>query len=77
MKGISTSPEQMAVCVNSYSVCAHLDIGMEHMYNEAGEEQKPHGEVDGEEKNKHKKEEEGRRRLDEADRKKIAVELEK
>ena len=47
MKGISTSPEQMAVWVNSFSVCAHLDIAMEHMYNEAGEEQKPHGEVDG------------------------------
>ena len=68
MKGISTSPEQVdvCVCVNSFSV-----------YNEAGEEQKPHGEVDGEEKNKHKEEGEGRRRLDEADRKKIAVELEK
>ena len=47
MKGISTSPEQVAVCVNSFSVCAHIDIGMEHMYNEAGEEQKLHGEVDG------------------------------
>ena len=72
MKGISTSPEQVAVWVNSFSVCA-----MEHMYNEAGEEQKPHGEVDGEEKNKHTEEREGRRRLDEADRKKIAMELEK
>ena len=41
------------------------------MYNEAGEEQNPHGEVDGEEKNKHKEEGEGRRRLDESDRKKI------
>ena len=76
-KGISTSPEQMVVWVNSFSVCAHLDIAMEHMYNEAGEEQKPHGELDGEEKNKHNEEGEGRRRLDEADRKKIAVELEK
>ena len=77
MKGISTNPEQVAVCVNSFSVCAHLDIAMEHMHNEAGEEQKPHGEVDrGGEKNKHKEEGEGRRRLDEADRKKIAVELE-
>ena len=46
------------------------------MYNEVGEEQKPHGEVDGEEKNKHKEEGEGRRRLDVADRKKIAVEVE-
>ena len=58
-------------------VCAHLDIAMEHMYNEAGKEQKPHCEVDGEGKNKHKEEGEGRRRLDEVDRKKIAVELEK
>ena len=77
MKGISTSPEQVAVWVNSFSVCAHLDIAMEHMYNEPGEEQKPHGEVDGEENNKHKEEGEGRRRLDEADRKKVVVELEK
>ena len=29
-KGISTSPEQMVVWVNSFSVCAHLDIAMEH-----------------------------------------------
>ena len=77
MKGISTSPEQVDVWVNSFSMCAHLDIAMEHMYNEAGEEQKPRGEVDGEEKNKHKEEGEERRRLDEADRKKIGVELEK
>ena len=68
-KGISTSPEHVVVWVNSFSVCAHLDIAMEHMYNEAGEEQKPHGEVDGEEKNKHKKEGKGRRRLDETRRK--------
>ena len=77
MKGISTSPEQVAVWVSSFSVCAHLYIAMEHMYNEAGEGQKPHGEVDGEEKNKNKEEGEGRRRLDDADRKKIVVELEK
>ena len=54
MKGISTSPEQVAVWVNSFSVCANLVIITEHMYNEAGEEQKSHCEVDGEEKNKHK-----------------------
>ena len=47
------------------------------MYNEAGEEQKPHRDVDGEEKNNHKEEGGGRRRLDEVDWKKIAVELEK
>ena len=32
MKCISTSTEQVAVWVNSFSVCAHLDIAMEHMY---------------------------------------------
>ena len=62
--------------MNSFSVCAHLDIAMEHMYNEAVEEQKPHGGVDREEKNKLKAEGEGRR-LDEAERKKYAVEMEK
>ena len=77
MKGISTSAEHVAVWVNSFSVCAHLDIAIEHMYNADEVEQKPHGAVDGEEKNKHKEEGEGRRRLDEADRRKIAVELEK
>ena len=46
----------MAVWVNSFSVCAHLDIALEHTYNEAGVKQKPHGEVAGEEKNKHKEE---------------------
>ena len=75
MKGISTSREQVAVWVNSFNLCANLVIVMEHMYNEAGEEQKSHSEVDGEEKNKHKEEGEGRKRLDEADRKKIAVEM--
>ena len=54
----------MAVSVNSFSVCAHLDIAMEQMYRWM-------------EKNKHTEEGEGRRRLDEADRKEIAVELEK
>ena len=40
MKRISTSPEQVAVWVNSFSVCAHLDIAMEHMYDVSEEEQK-------------------------------------
>jgi hypothetical protein len=78
MKGISTSADQVYVWVNSFGVCAHLDIAMEHMYDEAGEEQMPHGGADGEDnKNKHKQEGEGRRRLDEADRRKIEVKLEK
>ncbi len=74
MKGISTSAEQVAVWVNSFSVCAHLDIAMEDMYSEAVDDEQPQGDMDGEEKNKHKEEGEGRRKLDEADRKKIAAE---
>lgn len=76
MKGISTSPEQVAVWVNSFSVCAHLDIAMEHMYDESEEEQKSPGE-DEDEKGRHKEEGEKRRCLDEADQRKIAEELEK
>ena len=48
---------------------------MERMYNEPGEEHQPHSVIDVEEKNKNKEEGERRRRLDESDRKKIAVEL--
>ena len=77
MKGISTSDEQVTVWVNSFSVCAHLDIAMEDMYSETGDEEMPHGGAGGEEKNKHKEEGEARRRLDEADRRKIGAELEK
>ena len=75
-EGHFNEPRTVAVWGNSFSLCAHLDIAMEDMNNEAREEQKSHGEVDGE-KNKHKEEGEGRRRLDEVDRKKTAVELEK
>ena len=32
MKGIFTSAEQVALWVNSLSVCAHLNIAMEDMY---------------------------------------------
>ena len=74
MKGISTSVEQVDVWVNSFSVCAHLEIAMEDMYSTAGDE-KPRGGADWE-KNKHK-EGDRRRKLDEADRMKIAAELEK
>ena len=31
MKGISTSPEQVAMWMNSFSVCANLVIVMEHV----------------------------------------------
>ncbi|XP_068232533.1 uncharacterized protein [Palaemon carinicauda] len=39
IKGLSTSAEQVAVWVNSFIVCVNLDITMEHMCNEDGEEQ--------------------------------------
>lgn len=38
---------------------AHIDIAMEHIYNEDGEEQKSHDGVDRK-KNKHKQEVDGR-----------------
>ena len=62
----------MGVWVNSFSVCAHIDFAMEYIYSKA-EDEKPHGGAGGE-KNQHKEEGDGRRRQDEADRKKIAVE---
>ena len=37
MKGISTSAEQVAVWVNSFSVCAHLNIAMQDMCSDAGD----------------------------------------
>ena len=70
MKGISTITEQVAVWVNSFSVCSHLDIAIEQMYNEQGDEHM-HG------ANKHKEEGEGRWKLDETDRRKVSVEFEK
>ena len=47
------------------------------MYGEPGNEEKPNLGADGEGKNKHKEEGEGRRKLDEADRRKIGTELDK
>ena len=60
MKGISTSTEQVAVWVNSFSVRPHWHRHRTYV-QWRWEEQKPHGGVDGEEKNKHKEEGEGRR----------------
>ena len=58
-----------------YVLSAHLDIAMEDMYSSAGDEEKPRGGADWE-KNKHK-EGDRRRKLDQADRMKIAAELDK
>ena len=50
---------------------------MEDMCSDAGDEESPLSGVDKEKDNQHKEEGEGRRKLDEADRRKITVELEK
>ena len=50
---------------------------MEDMYSDAGDEESPLSGVDKEKDNQQKEEGEGRRKLDEADRRKITVELEK
>ena len=43
MKDITTSAEQAAVWVTSLSVCAHLNIAMEDLYRDAGDEENPPG----------------------------------
>ena len=63
MKGISTSAEQVAVWINSFSVCAHLNIAMEYLYRDAGDVENPLSGVDKDKNNKHKEEGQGRRKL--------------
>lgn len=47
MKGIiSTSPEQVTVWVNSFSVCALLEFAMEDIYSKTGDKKNPCGEKD-------------------------------
>ena len=79
LRGISTNVEQVAVWVGSISVCAHLDLAIEAMYCHDDAGGKPFGGTEGDCKtlNKHKEEGERRRKMDETDRNKIAVELQK
>lgn len=74
-KGISTSPEQVTVWVNSFSVCSHLNIAVEDMYEGTDDKETPRGEKDKSLTRKHKEEGEARRKLDEDDRGKIAEAL--
>jgi len=77
MMGISTSPEQVAVWVNSFIVCAHLDIAMERMYDDLRISIKyPHLGKIGQRRVRRRRKEK-KRSLDEVDWRKIAVELEK
>ena len=79
LRGISTNVKQVAVWVGSFSVCAHLDLAIEAMYCHDDAGGKPFGgtEVDCKTLNRHKEEGERRRKMDETDRNKIAVELQK
>ena len=79
LRGISTNVEQVAVWVGSFSVCAHLDLAIEAMYCHDDAGGKPVGGTEGDCKtlNKYKEEGERRRKMDETDRNKIAVELQK
>ena len=82
MKGVSKNAEQVAVWVGGFGTSAHLDLAIEVMYCHEDEEENPccgnEGEL-GERKteNKYKEEEERLRKMDETDRNKIAVALQK
>ena len=40
LKGISTNAEQVAVWVNSVSICSHLSLALDEMFSSAGNEMK-------------------------------------
>lgn len=71
LKGMSTSPEQVTVWVNSFSICASLDIAFDDMYDDKDESKQRLTSVD----QKHPQEGERRRQLDEDDRRKIEAVL--
>ena len=76
MNGIPTRPEQVAVWVNSFIMCAHMDIAMDEMYEIIEKvEQESIGTSEG--KTLHKEERGNRKKTDESDRRKLAIELEK
>ena len=59
LKGISTNAEQVAVWVNSFSICAHIDQASEEMY--CPEEQRKENESGGKGKESRHREESERR----------------
>ena len=79
LTGISTNPEQVAVWVGTFSVCAHLDLAIEAMYCHEDAGEKPFGGTEGYCKmgNKHREEYERRRKMDGIDRNEISEELQK
>ena len=66
LRGISTSAEQVAIWVGSFSVCAHLDLTIEAMYchEDAGRSHLVELRVNAR-RNKHKEGGESRQKMDE------------
>ena len=64
MKGISTNPKQVAVCIQSFGICSHLSQSLDDMYSDKVASEKTLS-------NRHKEEGEARRELDAEDRSKI------
>ena len=74
MNGISTSPDQVTIWVNSFSICAHLELAVDEMNRDKIQS---HPDEITNIKSHHKEEGESRRKLDENDRKKISDAFEK
>ena len=70
LKGISTNSEQVAVWIESFSVCSHLSMAVSEMYTPSHHESSASAA-------KHKEEGEKRCILDEQDRRRIVNELNK
>ena len=70
LKKISTNSEQVAVWVNSFSVCAHLDYLVDDMYKDTENQNKKQNI-----EKHHKEESTERRKLDDEDRQKIQTAL--
>ena len=64
MKGISTNPKQVAVCIQSFGICSHLSQSLDDRYSDKVASEKTLS-------NRHKEEGEARRELDAEDRSKI------
>ena len=74
MKRISTRSEQVAVWVDSFSVCAHMAIAMDEMYEIIeNEEQESTGTSKG--YTLHREDRKNRRKMDKANRRRLAIEL--
>ena len=81
LKGISTNDEQVAVWINSFSICSHVSVALDDIYTSGStdliEEQFDEG-LDGNAyKRVHKEEAPQRKKLDKGDRDKLIDQLTK